>query len=419
VNKATADQIINKTQNNRTLPKSWRWVRLGELIREAQPGFAIGERDPNGGIQLRMNNVDTRGHINWAEFIRVPVSPSQIEKFCLLPGDVVFNNTNSTELVGKSAQFISHDEPVVYSNHFTRIRVKENQLDSGYLAAWLLNQWQKKVFENLCNRWIGQSAVKSEKLFALLLPLPPLPEQKRIAAILNEQMKAVEKARAAAEAQLKAAKILPAAYLRFIFNSPEAQKWPMKNLGDICRDISDGTHFTPTYVEQGVPFLSVKDIKGNGISFENCRYITERQHIDLCRRCKPEKGDVLYTKVGTTGIAKAIDTERKFSIFVSVALLKLKSEVLPYYLERVLNSPRCKVQAENLTQGMANRNLVLQDLKRIELPIPSIAEQKTIIAILNEQMGSVEKISNSLKDQLETVNKLPAALLKRAFEGGL
>jgi type I restriction enzyme S subunit len=81
-------------------------VPLGELIAEAQPGFACGDRDPNGVIQLRMNNVTTDGLMDWSDFIRVPATTEQIERYRLLTGDVLFNNTNSAELVGKSAVFL-------------------------------------------------------------------------------------------------------------------------------------------------------------------------------------------------------------------------------------------------------------------------------------------------------------------------
>ena len=201
-----------------TLPGGWRWVRLGELITEAQSGFACGTRDQHGIIQLRMNNVDTRGNWVWDEFIRVPRDIKNISRYHLTVGDIVFNNTNSTELVGKSALFLGFSETVVFSNHFTRIRVDSNHLLPNYLIAWLINQWQQRVFENICNRWIGQSAVKNDKLLSLEIPLPPLTEQMRIAAILNEQMAAVEQARSAAQAQLATIDLLSSAILRRAFN---------------------------------------------------------------------------------------------------------------------------------------------------------------------------------------------------------
>lgn len=203
-------------QNHNQL--NWPLVKLVDVITEAQPGFASGERDPNGVIQLRMNNVDRRGNLVWNEFIRVPASAAMIEKFCLKDGDIVFNNTNSTELVGKSAIFQEHREPVVYSNHFTRLRTNPTELIPAYLANWLVYQWQTHVFERLCNRWIGQSAVKNDVLLALEIPLPPLEEQQRIVVFLNERLSTIDRVRASAEAQLSLINSLPGAILHRVFN---------------------------------------------------------------------------------------------------------------------------------------------------------------------------------------------------------
>lgn len=101
------------------LPPGWRQARLGELIREAQLGFASGKRDPGGVVQLRMNNVTNRGRLDWSSTIRVPADSEIIAIYRLEPGDVLFNNTNSTDLVGKTALFEGHTEPVVFSNHFS------------------------------------------------------------------------------------------------------------------------------------------------------------------------------------------------------------------------------------------------------------------------------------------------------------
>lgn len=193
-------------------------VRLGEVIAEAQAGFASGKRDPQGVIQLRMNNVGTRGNFVWDEVLRVPADASTVDQYSLVPGNVMFNNTNSTELVGKSALFEGYEEPIVYSNHFTRLRTKPDVLLPAFLAAWLNHQWLKGVFANICNRWVGQSAVKADKLLKLDFPLPPVCDQERITTSLCEQMEAVKKARAAAEEELNTINALPAALLCKAFN---------------------------------------------------------------------------------------------------------------------------------------------------------------------------------------------------------
>ncbi|HEY5503856.1 MAG TPA: hypothetical protein VIK28_01765 [Sedimentisphaerales bacterium] len=170
-------QSGNKTK--KLLPKGWRWVKLGDIIRETQAGFACGERDAEGIVQLRMNNLDTRGNFVWNDVLRVPREGNNIEPFLLVPGDVLFNNTNSTELVGKSALFAGYAEPIVYSNHFTRLRTISDALLPDVLASWLNHQWQQGVFSAICNSWIGQSAVKADKLLNLEISLPPLDEQKQ------------------------------------------------------------------------------------------------------------------------------------------------------------------------------------------------------------------------------------------------
>ena len=125
-------KTVTTNDTKKKLPVGWRWVKLGEVIQEAQAGFACGERDTEGVVQLRMNNLDTRGNFIWGEVLRVPKDGNNIEPFLLVPGDVLFNNTNSTELVGKSALFAGYVEPIVYSNHFTRLRTSGDTLLSAF-----------------------------------------------------------------------------------------------------------------------------------------------------------------------------------------------------------------------------------------------------------------------------------------------
>ena len=122
-------------------------------------------------------------------------------------------------------------------------------------------------------------------------------------------------------------------------------------------------------------------------------------------------------QVGTTGVAKAVDVDREFSIFVSVALLKLKPDVLPTYLETALNSPSCKKQAADLTQGMANRNLVLQDLKRILVPIPVIECQQKLTTESTAYMEKLAALRSTVAATFEGIARLPASLLRQAFQG--
>lgn len=207
--------------HERPLPPGWRLVALGELITDTQTGFACGLREAEGVIQLRMNNVDTRGNFVWDDVTRIPASSDQIAQFALQPDDVLFNNTNSTELVGKSALFSGYPEPVLFSNHFTRIRTRADILLPAFLAAWLNHQWLKGVFASICNRWVGQSAVKGDKLLKLQIPLAPIQQQTSLTSMLQERLHAIEQARSALREQQDALHALPAAMLRKVFERGE------------------------------------------------------------------------------------------------------------------------------------------------------------------------------------------------------
>ena len=395
----------------KTLPDGWRWVRLGEVIAEAQPGFACGERDPNGVIQLRMNNVDTRGTVVWDEFIRVPADDNLVERFRLVEGDVVFNNTNSTELVGKTALFTGYREPVVYSNHFTRLRVERNQADTRYVAAWILLQWQSRVFENICNRWIGQSAVKNDKLLAMEIPLPPLEEQQRIATTLEEQLASVERARVATEAQLEAAKALPSAYLRRVFDSPAAKRWPRKKLADVCDIVMGQSPDGTSYNEEGRgdPLL-------NGPTEFGVRHPTTVQWTTSPTRYA-ETGDILLCVRGATTGCKNI-ADKRYCIGRGLAAMRGKgSTAITDFLWFSLDVVTTKILSES--SGSTFPNIPGEKLERIEISLPSHNDQQRIAAQLSAQMASVEQLRQGLTEQLDAISHLPSCILRRAFAGQL
>lgn len=197
--------------------KHWPRLALKNMLEDAKLGFACGARDPSGVVQLRMNNVTTDGKMRWDELVRVP-RPKKMDSYLLNPGDVLFNNTNSVDLVGKTALFTGYSEPVVFSNHFTRLRVKKDMVRPEYLAFWLWLQWHEGLFAEGCNRWVGQAAFNRKKLLTLCVPLPPIAEQNRIVEILEEQLAEVDCARAAVEEQLDELALLPSKLLDKAFS---------------------------------------------------------------------------------------------------------------------------------------------------------------------------------------------------------
>ena len=172
------------------------------------------------------------------------------------------------------------------------------------------------------------------------------------------------------------------------FEIPESWEWC--RLGTILQKLTDGTHSTPKYTARGIPFISVKDISSGKISFERTKFISKTEHELLASRCDPHRDDILLTKVGTTGIPVLVDTDRPFSIFVSVAQLRFSTELLDkFFLIYLLKSPLVQTQCRENTKGVGNKNWVMRDIANTLTCIPPLAEQKRIQASLANVLKSI------------------------------
>ena len=158
--------------------------------------------------------------------------------------------------------------------------------------------------------------------------------------------------------------------------------------------LSDGTHSTPKYVESGIPFISVKDVSSGKLDFSGCKYISKEEHAELYERCNPEQGDILLTKVGTTGIPVIVDTNDEFSLFVSVALFKFNQNLLyNKYLVHLINSPLVQKQASENTKGVGNKNWVMRDIANTLIALPPLAEQHRIVSQIAEIMPFIDNLT--------------------------
>ena len=176
------------------------------------------------------------------------------------------------------------------------------------------------------------------------------------------------------------------------FEIPDTWEWV--RLGDILLKLTDGTHSTPKYTINGISFISVKNVSSGKLDFSNCKHISEKEHNELYEKCNPEFGDILLTKVGTTGIPVIVDTNEQFSLFVSVALLKFNQEkIYNKYLLHMINSPLVQIQSARNTKGVGNKNWVMRDISNTLIVLPPLAEQYRIVAKIEELMPIINRIS--------------------------
>ena len=202
------------------------------------------------------------------------------------------------------------------------------------------------------------------------------------------------------------------------------QGWEWCRFSSIYKTLTDGTHSTPHYTESGIPFLSVKDMSSGILRFNNTKYISENEHIELSKRCHPQKGDLLLSKVGTTGIPLIIETEKEFSIFVSLALIKFTSiPIDKRFLIHLINSPLVQEQVQENTRGVGNKNWVLTAIANTLILLPPLNEQLRISDKIDELSPIISKYAMS-QQRLENLNAninglLRKSILQEAIQGKL
>jgi hypothetical protein len=274
---------------------------LGDLLTEARargspPENAISRRSRAASD---MNNVGTQRRVHLG-FVSARPSRLGVDRvlFAAARGCSIQQHQHAPQLVGKSALFTGYSEPVVFSNHFTRLRTAAEKLDPGYLARWLNHQWRSKVFENLCNRWVGQSAIQLDALLPLELPLPPLSRQREIVARLDAQLAAAARARAAVATQLAEAERLLTKWINDVFARAETEGIPQSPLdthASIQAGVTLGKDYPPNETVT-VPYLRVANVKDGRLDLDDIKSIAVPQAVvdGLALRF----GDLLLTEGG-------------------------------------------------------------------------------------------------------------------------
>jgi type I restriction enzyme S subunit len=198
------------------------------------------------------------------------------------------------------------------------------------------------------------------------------------------------------------------------------QGWVLTTLGEIAHKITDGAHKTPTYVDRGVPFISVKDFSGGKLDFSHTRLISPEEHTILYKRCDPRRGDILIGRIGTLGKAVLVDTDREFSLFVSVGLIRFSQVfIAPVFFRLLLNSPLLENEYNRIKVGGGTHTnkLNLGDLHTIIFPLPPLAEQHRIVAKVDELMALCDRLEKARAAREKQRDCLTATFLHNLNNG--
>ncbi|EIF6158336.1 restriction endonuclease subunit S [Clostridium perfringens] len=302
---------------------------------------------------------------------------------------------------------------------------------------YLANQLELRDYTTLVTG-SAQPKLTQENLGDLTLIKPPIEEQEIIArflskktleidALIEEKRKLIELLKEKRKAIITEAitkginKNVEMKYsgVEWIGNIPES--FNKSKLKYLTNQIIDGTHNTPNYLDEGVPFLRVTDItssQNNEIDLESVKFISYEEHKELIKRCKPEKGDLLVSKNGTIGIPRVVDWDYEFSIFVSLCLLKLKKDkIIPEYLSYFFNSDLVDTQIAYGGKKSTIVNLHLDKMREFIIFIPNIEEQIKIVNYLDEKVNNFDDLISQCKDECIILKEYKKSLITEAVTG--
>ena len=379
----------------------------GEKVRFYETGYPIIQtRNIEHGVVDLDHKIKFMCEEDWLKYK---------DKYQPEVGDVFFTNIGT---IGKTAIVSVVRDFLIHWNIF-KLRPDNKRITAQYLKYTLEYLTLSGYFKNLQKGGTVDFVTKQMIASALIL-LPPLPEQQRIVAILDDAFESIAIAKANAEKNLQNAKALFESYLQGEF----ATAWQVGDivtLADLATDITDGDHMPPPKAPSGVPFITIGNVAKDTriIDFSDTFMVSNDYFNKLKPNKKPRKGDVLYTVTGSFGIPVLIAESRDFCFQRHIGLIRPKSDVDSVWLYYLLLSPQVFKQASDGATGTAQKTVSLKLLRGFQVPRIPLDFQQTVAAKLNLAIEETQRLESLYQQKITALDELKKALLHQAFSGQL
>jgi type I restriction enzyme specificity protein hsdS len=389
-------------KNNRTFLEKLldgaevEWRTLGEVseLRNTGVDKKINESEKSVRL-LNFTDVFNNQYLsNSTPTMIVTASDKKIIDCNILKGDLFITPTSEIlDEIGQSAVALENIDNAVYSYHIMRIRIH----DTNFLLPEFLNylfrtsQIKQQIRKNA--QGITRFGLTLPRWKSLVIPIPPLSVQTEIVKILDA-LTALTSELTLRRKQYE--------YYRETLLSPDNLE--QLNTGGAKKKLSDvvniylGLTYTPTYVENGVKFISAQNTSNDFLDLSNTKFISREEFEKSTSNAKPKRGDILFTRVGSNlGHPVIVDTDEDLCIFVSLGFLRVKDKnILNSYIKHWMNTDLFWKQVEKNVHGSAKVNLNTGWLKNFEIYIPPLEEQQRIVSILDK----FETLTNSITEGL-------------------
>ena len=374
----------------------WSIKELGRLIEE------VSERNRNTNCLDVYSVTNSQGFIPSKDYFNKKVFSKDISNYKLVHRGMFAYNPSRIN-VGSIA-WLREKDCVAVSPLYVVFRINEDMV----LQKWIEYFLRSNIgLAQICSLTSGsvRDTLKYSALERIEIPIAPITEQREMVKKLEDIDQAIKMCNRLMEKTEDLVKS------RFVEMFGEGA-YPSFKLKDICSKITDGTHKTPTYQVNGVPFVSAKNIKDGKLLFDNVKYISNQEYDEIQRRCQISNGDLLLTKSGSLGIPALVDVDFPFGIFESLAVLKYDREKINgVFLHSQIRSDRFQHDLAQGVKGIAVKHLHLNVIGTSVIIVPPLTLQNEFAAFVEQ----VDKSKLIIQELLKKHELLKEALMQKYF----
>lgn len=376
----------------------WKNIKLKEVLKE------VSERNKGEKIKRVLSVTNSKGFVNQDEYFEGTVHSADISNYKIIRKNQFAYNPSRVN-VG-SIDILKDYEEGVLSPMYIVFEVDTTKLLPEYFKYYLeTNRFDENVKNNTQGSVRNSLSFKALANFDYLLP--PIEEQKKIVDLMKKVYLIDENI----NKEIEKMKKVKGYYLNKIFNQKGNN---IKKIDDIA-NIYIGLTYTPTYTTEGIPFISCKNLKNGKIDWSDYNFISEKEFEMITNNAKPQKGDILFGRVGSLGNPVILEENKKICIFVSVGYIRIKDHCKCFngFLVQWMNSSNFKKMLEQKIAGSSQKNLNTGWLKKFEINIPILKDQikwSKLFELYDEHI-------NNLKKKEKEYEKLKKGLMQQLLTG--
>jgi type I restriction enzyme S subunit len=389
-------------------PLGWHEIALTDCLEDFRNGWTYDTRATDGSVPITRIETISIGMIDYSR-VGLAQPDDRLEAFRLHRNDILFSHINSVEHIAKVA-IKEDDRPLYHGMNLMRLRPNET-VEPGFLFARLQSEATRAHFRSACKRAVNQASLNKGEIGSYRFALPPLDEQRRITEVLRS-MDDVVAAQSALCTHLRqvADDLADELYAREI----AVCDGNLVAYGDACETVQVGIVVKPAsyYVDDGgVPALRSTNIKRNAIDYSALVQLSRDGH-EINRKSALRAGDVVTIRTGEPGKTAVIADDAPSPLnCIDIIYSRPKPSLQPYFAAYFINSSTARTQITAMQGGLAQQHFNVSEMKKLKLPVPSLARQGRIIEVLDAAWQSVRIEETQLAALQSTKTALMSALL--------